>query len=454
MKKTLLPLVAILTGIIMYGQVGINTVSPKSSLDITAKNPVGTSTNVEGILIPRVDRQRALSMTSIESSTLIYINDISTGTATGQASNIDTVGFYYFDGSVSKWTKLNIGGVKADFTPDAFIDDSANSMVKLGTTSLGESRASGSDFVIKDNGSVGIGTNTLTFGSKVNIQGGPVNIGNLSQYAGGLQVRNQDASKAVFLAYGTEAFELFRINENGNVGINTVSPTERLDVNGKARVRNLPVNGTTGFTATKTLVADDNGVVGVLNGLPPGAYDGYNLTALQGYSSSVATTRSFSYSQIVGTVVLAPWKYSPLSSVVFNPIYTLYFNSQSTNPNSFMQINLDYSIRLRPNNNNTPPNATYTIYDIQVLLNNSVIKTYSATSSFGSGSTNYHNKNFIIDLSSIPLNSSNNKLEIVLKLKDNIFKYNEGTANGEFNPGTNPFIDLSATDLSFQLFQK
>ncbi|HCM35407.1 hypothetical protein [Chryseobacterium sp.] len=454
MKKTLLPLVAILTGIIMYGQVGINTVSPKSSLDITAKNPVGTSTNVEGILIPRVDRQRALSMNSIESSTLIYINDISTGTATGQASNIDTVGFYYFDGSVSKWTKLNIGGVKADFTPDAFIDDSANSMVKLGTTSSGENRASGSDFVIKDNGSVGIGTNTLTFGSKVNIQGGPVNIGNLSQYAGGLQVRNQDTSKAVFLAYGTEAFELFRINENGNVGINTVSPTERLDVNGKARVRNLPVNGTTGFTATKTLVADDNGVVGVLNGLPPGAYDGYNLTALQGYSSSVATTRSFSYSQIVGTVVLAPWKYSPLSSVVFNPVYTLYFNSQSTNPNSFMQINLDYSIRLRPNNNNTPPNATYTIYDIQVLLNNSVIKTYSATSSFGSGSTNYHNKNFIIDLSSIPLNSSNNKLEIVLKLKDNIFKYNEGTANGEFNPGTNPFIDLSATDLSFQLFQK
>ncbi len=37
MKKTLLPFVAILTGTIMYGQVGINTVSPKSSLDIAEK---------------------------------------------------------------------------------------------------------------------------------------------------------------------------------------------------------------------------------------------------------------------------------------------------------------------------------------------------------------------------------------------------------------------------------
>ncbi|MCT2406777.1 hypothetical protein NZD88_04300 [Chryseobacterium antibioticum] len=157
MKNSLLPMIVLFCSTTIYSQVGVNTTSPKSTLDITAKNAIGTSTNADGILIPRVDRQRALSMTSVEPSTLIYVNNISTATATGQASNIDAIGFYYFDGSTSKWTKLNIGGVTADFTPDAFIDNSANSMVKLGTTSSGGSRASGSDFVIKDNGSVGIG---------------------------------------------------------------------------------------------------------------------------------------------------------------------------------------------------------------------------------------------------------------------------------------------------------
>ncbi|WP_241279660.1 hypothetical protein [Chryseobacterium cucumeris] len=135
-------------------------------------------------------------MTSVESSTLIYINDISTGTATGQASNIDAVGFYYFDGSASKWTKLNIGGVTADFTPDAFIDDSANSMVKLGANSSGGSRAPGSDFVIKDNGRVGIGT---------------------------------------------------------------ASPSQLLDVNGKARVRNL---STLTSSNVSPVYSDENGVLG------------------------------------------------------------------------------------------------------------------------------------------------------------------------------------------------
>ena len=82
MEKKLLPLAAILLGSIMFGQVGINTTAPKSTLDIIAKTPTGSTTNADGVLIPRVDRQRALSMISVEPSTLIYVNDVSTGSAT------------------------------------------------------------------------------------------------------------------------------------------------------------------------------------------------------------------------------------------------------------------------------------------------------------------------------------------------------------------------------------
>ncbi|MCT2406776.1 hypothetical protein NZD88_04295 [Chryseobacterium antibioticum] len=327
---------------IIYGQVGMNTASPKSTLDINAKNATGTSTNADGILIPRVDRQRALIMSSVEPSTLIYINDISTGTTTGQASNIDAIGFYYFEGSLAKWVKLSTSGIVADSTPDAFVDDSANTMVKLGTNSSGGSRVVGSDFVIKDSGNVGVGTNSPTeklhvngrvkivdgsqgaskvltsdangvstwaslpnttanngltkignnlqlggtlakatdiatagfnttfsgtgnlgigtsspvSGSKVNIQGGPLNIGNITQYAGGLQVKNLDGSKPILLAYDTSNSEKFRIGAGGNVGIGTTAPTERLDVEGNARIRSIP---TTSLGSRGIVVADSNG---------------------------------------------------------------------------------------------------------------------------------------------------------------------------------------------------
>ena len=76
-----------------------------------------------------------------------------------------------------------------------------------------------------------------------------------------------------------------RITGTGNIGINTIAPTEKFDNNGITRLRTLPLNGATNaintnssgnlsasqnqtFTATKTLVADANGVVGAITGVP------------------------------------------------------------------------------------------------------------------------------------------------------------------------------------------
>ena len=69
------------------------------------------------------------------------------------------------------------------------------------------------------------------------------------------------------------------------VGISTTTPTETFDVAGNTRLRNLPQNGISNaiftqvngaasatqnqsFMATKTVVADDNGVLGSINLLP------------------------------------------------------------------------------------------------------------------------------------------------------------------------------------------
>jgi len=96
MKKTLFLIAGSLISSIVYGQLGVNTTTPKSTLEIVAKESTGTSSSPEGLLIPRVDRLRAKSMTNVETSTLIYINNVATGNQTVSAKNIGAVGYYYF----------------------------------------------------------------------------------------------------------------------------------------------------------------------------------------------------------------------------------------------------------------------------------------------------------------------------------------------------------------------
>ncbi|WP_282631040.1 hypothetical protein [Empedobacter sedimenti] len=104
MKKVILSITLALTYSVVNAQVGIGTNDPKATLDVKAINPVGSSTNAEGIIIPRVNRERAQSMVGVEKSTMIFVNEVVSGTQTGTAVNIDSEGFYYFDGLV--WIKL------------------------------------------------------------------------------------------------------------------------------------------------------------------------------------------------------------------------------------------------------------------------------------------------------------------------------------------------------------
>nr|WP_315031725.1 hypothetical protein [uncultured Chryseobacterium sp.] len=86
---------------------------------------------------------------------------------------------------------------------------------------------------------------------------------------------------ALFVA----TFSMLVFAQSGSVGINTPNPTEILDVNGIERVRLLPEDGSLNaihtktdgtksiikdqpFNAVKTIVADNNGVLGAIMGVP------------------------------------------------------------------------------------------------------------------------------------------------------------------------------------------
>ncbi|MDN5475643.1 MAG: hypothetical protein L0G39_01810, partial [Chryseobacterium sp.] len=107
MKKSICLLICFIP-ILFFSQVGINTASPTTTLDVAA-SPSDLSKK-DGITVPRLTRQELTNKgnalyTGSEKGTMIYITDISGGDTVSTRANITAVGYYYFDGSI--WQKMS-----------------------------------------------------------------------------------------------------------------------------------------------------------------------------------------------------------------------------------------------------------------------------------------------------------------------------------------------------------
>ncbi|WP_054509917.1 hypothetical protein [Chryseobacterium sp. ERMR1:04] len=265
MKKLTFSVVVALSG--LYGtaeaQVGINTALPAASLDITAKNTTGNSPTVDGVLIPRVDRQRAQSMIGVPASTLLYVNSVATGTQLGTAVNIDSIGYYYFDGLV--WVKLynptnatyalgNIYTTSGTLNSNRVVNQATFPLTFTNSLVNGFS-VGGSTFSVDAlNSRVGIGTAAphaqLHLGSTLanrkivlyetgdndnEFYGFGVNSGIMRYQA------DRTTTDHVFyagLTGGAGSNELMRIKGTGNVGIGTSAPENRFQVVSATAVSN------------------------------------------------------------------------------------------------------------------------------------------------------------------------------------------------------------------------
>lgn len=170
-KKTAYYLFTFFVYFISYAQVGINTNTPASTLDVSApRTSTGAFDNSQfvGIQAPRLNLED-LSSLSVnygpeQKGVIIYITDINGGNTNGQRANINTSGYYYFDGSA--WQNITRGG---DTSDDAWVNDPANSKIVVGSKSDGSPRDPNTDFVALDNGQIGIGTSTPDASAKLDI---------------------------------------------------------------------------------------------------------------------------------------------------------------------------------------------------------------------------------------------------------------------------------------------
>lgn len=242
----------LLSGILFFpficnAQVGIGTPSPAATLDITAKDATGTTTNVDGILIPRVDRERAQNMIGVPTSTLVYVNSIATGAQTGIAVNIDTVGYYYYNGSL--WTKLNApvniytsnGTLAAERTVTTAgnqlsFTNGTNSIGIVTTGTMGLVSAIGSSRgAFQANGGTGVLNMFVDNGSSAQIT-----------TSGNSTSMNLNTIAANPINILTNNTNRMTVTGTGNVGVATQTPQKTLHVNGSLQVVNeLNVGGNT-----------------------------------------------------------------------------------------------------------------------------------------------------------------------------------------------------------------
>ncbi|MBT2620591.1 hypothetical protein [Chryseobacterium sp. ISL-6] len=98
-----------------FAQVGVNSVTPKRTLDVTSNTSYSSTS--DGFLIPRLtgnilhNAETAGIYGADQNAMLVFVTAApDPGNRTGQVEGMETAGFYYFDAVTNRWVKLMSGG--------------------------------------------------------------------------------------------------------------------------------------------------------------------------------------------------------------------------------------------------------------------------------------------------------------------------------------------------------
>ncbi|WP_426476080.1 FISUMP domain-containing protein [Chryseobacterium sp. CBSDS_008] len=138
-KMYLLP---VFLGALCYGQVGINSVTPVSTLDVTSKTTDGST--AEGLALPRVtgNALKAAETAGVyganQNSVLVFVTvEPDPANRTGQVEGMDAPGFYYFDAGSNRWVKMISSGA----TTAAVTQLSCSTPINVGSLEAGDPAA-------------------------------------------------------------------------------------------------------------------------------------------------------------------------------------------------------------------------------------------------------------------------------------------------------------------------
>lgn len=280
MKKTIFTL-SLLSGLYCYsqeGNVGINTASPQATLDIVGR-PTDT-TYRDGIIAPRLTgaELKAKTYTTAQTGAMVYVT-AADPLPSGQTVNVTSTGYYYFNGtSWIQQSDKNIYDTDGALAANRTVDMPNRSLAfsPSGTKLTNQFSIDGSTFSVDAlNSRVGIGTTTPAFLLHLSSSSSPTlritNTSSTSNRAamvlgksGTTWTVGSDGSvnggDDFFIFQNSASSSRLVINELGNVGIGTSSPSEKLDVTGNVKFSQALMPNNDAGTAGQALLSGGTGV--------------------------------------------------------------------------------------------------------------------------------------------------------------------------------------------------
>lgn len=108
MKKSFTIIAIIFISISTYAQVGINTEDPKTTLHVKEFDELNL-TVPEGVMTPKFTGNELILKDNLyteeQTGTIVYVSEIATEALTDKTVNVNSIGYYFFDGLV--WQKMN-----------------------------------------------------------------------------------------------------------------------------------------------------------------------------------------------------------------------------------------------------------------------------------------------------------------------------------------------------------
>lgn len=177
MKKIIFTISVLVSGA-AYSQVGIDTETPKATLDVTGKP--SDLTKVDGIIAPRLKGSELKAKDALyiadQKASLVYVTEaLASADTTSKTVNVTSIGYFYFDGNI--WQKLTTGSNGAGGNDWSIL---GNSGTTAGTNFIGTTDAV--DFVVKtDNTERERTYRTANANNTIkNITGGDLNLNGLT----------------------------------------------------------------------------------------------------------------------------------------------------------------------------------------------------------------------------------------------------------------------------------